>query len=418
MYRRYLARSIVDALSDTPVVLLNGARQTGKTTLARQLIDASFLDHYLTLDDMTLLAAARQDPEAFIAHTRGRTVIDEVQRAPELFLALKKEVDRDRRPGRFLLTGSANALLLPKISGALVGRISIHTLGPLAQGEIERTSPSFLTHLMGGDTTSFMTGEGDSFTAGEGDEALSALARALRGGFPEALSRAGRPHRRQAWYDDYLTTLLQRDIHDIAQIEHMTLLPRLLGLLAARTAGLLNFANLAQDCGLAQSTLRRYLAHLQALFLIDLLPAWSPRVHRRFVRSPKIHFIDSGLVAHLIGASAMDPTHLMRGALIETFVYRELKRLVSACTTRLTHYHFRTHAGQEVDFVLEAADGSLFGVEVKSGHRVRADDFKGLRALRDVAGDRFRLGVMLYDGNHVAPFGDDFLALPMSVLWR
>jgi len=407
MYNRFLSEQIVESLHDCPVVLLNGARQTGKSTLAQHLLEQGHVDKYLSLDDLTVLAAARSDPVGFIEALEGRVVIDEVQRAPELFLPIKARVDRTGERGRFLLTGSANVMVLPRLSDALTGRLAIHTLGPLTQDELSRRPAAFLDALFA---------DRARWVASDQEPVRGLLARVVRGGFPEALART-RPRRRQAWFEGYLTTLVQRDIRDVAQIEGTTDIPRLLRLLAARVGGLMNFAHLSRDCGLPQSTLKRYLTHLQALFLLELLPAWSANVKRRLVRAPKVHLVDSGLAAHLLGRDRLDTTHHLTGALLESFVHGELRRQAGWHLRQLHFSHFRTHGNREVDIVIEAMDGTLAGVEVKLGAVVRSDDLEGLKTLRDVAPQRFIRGVVLYGGGQVVPLGGDLTAVPLSALW-
>ncbi len=406
LYPRGLALAIIESLEDSPVVLLNGARQTGKSTLALALLEQGHLDTYLTLDDFTVLDAARSDPAGFIKGLDGRTILDEVQRVPELFLAIKAHVDRTGERGRFLLTGSANAMLLPRISDALTGRMAIHSLGPLTQGELEGRPSTFLHELLGQRRPQW------SPTAA----APGLLKRVVRGGFPEVVARQ-RPRRREAWFEGYLTTLIQRDLRDVARIEATTDVMRLLQLLAGRVGGIINYAHLSSDSGLPQTTLKRYLAHLQALFLLELLPAWSANVNRRLVKASKVHLIDSGLATHLLGQQPLDPVRHTTGALLETFVHGELRRQAGWQDSPLRLSHFRTHAGREVDLVVAALDGALVGVEVKHGTEVRTDDLKGLRELREVASPHFRRGVVLYGGDTVVPLGADLQAVPLSCLW-
>jgi predicted AAA+ superfamily ATPase len=406
MYPRHLASILIESLEDSPVVLLNGARQTGKTTLALDLVKRGHLDNYLSFDDLTLMAAAQSDPTGFVNRLEGRTVIDEVQRVPEVFLPIKATVDRTGAKGLFLLTGSANVMVLPAISNALTGRLEIHTLAPLSQDELEGRTSRFLTNLLAEGKARWRPPKGSRHV----------LQRVVRGGFPEALNRE-RARRRQAWYKGYLTTLVQRDLRDVAQIEGTVEMPRLLRLLAGRVGGLMSYAQISRDAGLPQSTLKRYLAHLQALFVLELLPAWSANVGRRLVKSPKTHLIDSGMAAHLLGLERLDPAHHMTGSLLETFVFGELRKQTSWNERPLDLFHFRTHSGSEVDFVVEAMDGTLGGVEVKLGAEARANDFNGLKVLRDLVGPRFRRGVVLYGGDRAVPFGERLEAVPLSCLW-
>lgn len=409
MYRRNIAPLVREALQDTPVVLLNGARQTGKSTLVRGGMLENSDARYLTLDEAGVLAAAEADPAGFLSGLGGPVILDEVQRSPGLFPAIKAEVDRDRRPGRFLLTGSANVLLLPRLSESLAGRMEILTLWPLSQGEIEGVQEGFVDAVFSKDPISFQQEpEGTSDLPG----------RLLRGGYPEAHAR-GSEARRRAWFGSYVTTILQRDVRDLSNIEGLTDLPRLLSLLAARSASLVNYAELSRSASMPQSTLKRYVSLLQATFLVRTLPAWSSNLGKRLVRSPKLLLCDTGLISSLQGLSAerlaSDP--VLVGPLLENFVAVELQKQSAWSATQPRPFHFRTQTGQEVDIVLEDAAGRVVGVEVKASATVGARDFRGLRALAEASGDRFRRGVVLYTGRTAVPFGENLHALPVSSLW-
>lgn len=410
MINRRILPQVLAALGDTPVVLLHGARQTGKTTLARRIAEHEHPARYLTLDDVGVLAAATTDPQGFVAGLSGPTVLDEVQRAPNLFLALKAAVDRDRRPGRFLLTGSANVFLLPRLAESLAGRMEIITLWPLSQGELDGVTEEFVDLLFTADVVPADAPPIDT----------PALAdRVLRGGYPEAIRRA--PARRRAWFGGYLTTILQRDVRDIQDVSDLTALPRLLQVLAGQSGNLLNSAALSRRTGLPYTTLRRYLALLEATFLVQTLPAWTPATPGRAVKSPKIVVCDTGLGGHVLG---LDRTRLLKdptvfGPLLETFVVMELRKQAGWSDARPALFHFRRHhTGAEVDVVLEGPDGRVVGVEVKASGTVSGGDFKGLRALAEVAGSRFHRGLVLYTGRETVPFGRRLAAVPVTVLWR
>jgi predicted AAA+ superfamily ATPase len=406
MLMRHLGGAVRAALADTPVVLIVGPRQAGKSTLARQVAPEA---RYVTLDDAAVLAAVSADPQGFVRGLEGPAVLDEVQRVPELFLALKAEVDRDRRPGRFLLTGSADVLLLPRVSESLAGRMEVLTLWPFSQGEVEGRVERFIDGVFAPKL---------AVNAGPGESRATVLARAVAGGFPEVLSRAT-PARRQAWFRSYATTLLVRDVRDLAGIEGLTQLPRLLRLLAARTMSTLNAAGLSADLGMPQTTLRRYLQLLEATFLVQQLPAWSGSQARRLVRSPRVMLADSGLVAHLTGATpaSLETSPDLAGPLVENFVAMELRKATAWSEASPSLHFFRTHGGAEVDLVLEDAAGRVVGIEVKAAASVAASDFRGLRVLQEGAGRRFRRGVLLYTGTQVLPFGDDLVAVPIPALW-
>lgn len=409
MYRRSIAPLVHEAMQDTPVVLLNGARQTGKSTLVRSGMFGNSAARYLTLDEAGVLAAAEADPAGFLSGLEGPVILDEVQRSPGLFPAIKAEVDRDRRPGRFLLTGSANVLLLPRLSESLAGRMEILTLWPLSQGEIEDVEEGFVDAAFSEEPTSFQQGS-------EGTPNL--FERMLRGGYPEALGR-GSEARRRAWFGSYVTTILQRDVRDLSNIEGLTELPHLLSLLAARAASMVNYSELSRGASIPQSTLKRYVSLLEATFLVQTLPAWSSNLGKRLVRSPKLLLCDTGLISSLQGLSAkrLASNPVLVGPLLENFVAMELRKQSAWSLTQPRLFHFRTHTGHEVDVVLEDATGGIVGVEVKAAATVGARDFRGLRALAETAGDRFRRGIVLYTGMTAIPFGKDLYALPVSSLW-
>jgi uncharacterized protein len=409
MYRRNVDARLRAALADTPVVLLNGARQTGKSTLAHQL-SADLGGLYVTLDDATVLAGAVADPVGFLNNLEGFVVIDEVQKASGLFPAIKKQVDGERRPGRYLLTGSANVLLLPRLSESLAGRMEIVTLWPLSQGELAGRREGFISGL-------FSSRMSHRVRAAPEDRQLAA--KIATGGYPEAVARDEEP-RRQAWFGSYITAILQRDVRDLANIEGLTEMPRLLALLAARTSGLMNTAELSRASTIPQSTLKRYLTLFETTYLLQPLPAWTANIGKRLIKSPKIHLVDCGLASHLTGQTEKrivnDP--VMLGPLLESFVVMELRKQASWSDVRVSIHHFRSAAGREVDIVLEDSSGQIVGVEVKAAGSVAKKDFAGLEALAEAAGKKFLRGVVLYSGDSVVPFGPKYQALPVGSLWR
>ncbi len=410
MYRRNIELHINTALKDTPVVFVSGARQTGKTTLVRKIARDLPSATYLTLDDASVLAAATHDPAGFLYGLPGTVVIDEVQKAPALFPAIKAGVDRDRKPGRFLLTGSANILVLPKVSESLAGRMEIVSLWPLSQGEMEGVQEDFISRLF--KSAPFRAGHG-------GSPKKDIVQRVLRGGFPEAVGRRD-GERRCAWFGSYLTAILQRDVRDLAHIEGLSDMPRLLSILTARIGGLLNLADISRAIGIPHSTLKRYLALLETTFLVRTIPAWSANLGKRLVRAPKLYLCDSGLAAYLNGLNHLtyQDNSPQKGPLFENFVLAELLKQASWSNTPVTLTHFRTSTGKEVDFVVEAADGRLAGLEVKSASTVRSDDFDGLKELAHHLKSRFVRGVVLYAGDGIIPFGDRLWAVPIEGLWR
>jgi len=415
MRRRNITSKLIDAIQDTPVVFLRGARQTGKSTLARHLVEEGYFEDYVTLDEATVLAAAGTNAQAFIDGLRGRVVVDEVQRAPDIFLAIKRSVDKDRRPGRFLLTGSADILLLPHVSESLAGRIEIITLLPFSQGEMAGRDDRFVDAVFGDDLPESALDR--VLTSGESEAEPDLLGRALRGGYPEVLTRHDE-RRRRSWFESYITTMLQRDVRDLAAVDRISDLPRLLQLVAARTAGLVNYAEISRASGLPQTTLKRYLTLLESTFLLWEIPAYSTNISKRLVRSPKLMLGDSGLAAHLSGITRdrlITQRHLL-GPLLETFVATELRKQISWSAVWPSLYHFRTQTGQEVDLVLEAPDGRLVGIEVKASGSVTEGDFKGLRALAEQQA-KFVRGIVLYDGDRTVHFEDRMIAVPFPALW-
>jgi predicted AAA+ superfamily ATPase len=414
MYQRSIRTQLMEALEDTPVVFLNGARQTGKSTLVREMAESDHPARYITLDDPTVLSAARHDPAGFLAGIDGPVIIDEVQLAPHLFPALKMIVDRNRRPGRFLLTGSANILLVPRVAESLAGRMEILTLWPLAQSEIEGCEASLIDRLFSGELAGSRLPQDSRGREGRVD----LLERVVRGGYPEVVGRK-REERRRSWFNAYLTTILQRDVREMANIEGLTELPRVLALLATRASSLHNLADISRSIDIPQTTLRRYLTLLETAFLLVPVPAWSSNLGKRMVKAPKLAMSDTGLLTHLLGANearlAEDSSLL--GRVLENFVVTELRKQATWGRTRPQLFHFRTQAGHEVDLVLEDAAGHLVGVEVKASATVTSSDFKGLRALREMTGDRFRRGIVLYTGGETVGVEMNLSAMPMASLW-
>ena len=405
MYQRFVERRAEEALADTPVVLIVGPRRAGKTTLVRKMGDAGRT--YITLDDLTTLDAAQSDPVGFI---RGldQAIIDEIQRAPDLLLAIKKTVDEDYRPGRFLLTGSANVLTLPRVADSLAGRMETIQMLPLARAEVTGKTPRFLERLFDGKL------QGDQ-TAIVGEDLVKLV---LVGGFPEAISRENE-RRRQDWTRSYLTSVLTRDLRDIADIEKLTELPKFVRLLAEHSGQLVNYSQFGGSINVSHKTGQRYVALLEQVFLVSTLQPWYTNALKRIAKTPKLHFLNSGLLATTRGLS-FDRVKANRGefgALLESFVFSEVLKLMTGSDLRLTPYHFRDQQMHEVDIVLERDDGMIVGIEVKAAATVKSGDFAGLRTLAEACKDRFAFGVVLYDSTDLVPFGDKLAAAPLSSLW-
>lgn len=397
---------MAEALLDTPVVLLAGPRQVGKTTLVRQIAEQKGL-RYLTLDDALTLLSARADPLGMI-RVLDRAVIDEIQRAPELLLAIKKSVDEDRRPGRFLLTGSANLLALPAVADSLAGRMETLSLLPLSQSEMSASTANWIDAAF----------SGRLLTADQPALGRDLLERVLRGGYPEVLTRAS-AKRRVAWARQYLDALIQRDVRDVAEIEKLAQLPRFLSALAQMAGQMCNYTQLAGHVGLDAKTAARYLGVFEQMYLLKRIDVWARNRLNRVIKTPKLQFIDSGLLAALLDLTVeqvqMDRTRF--GNVLETFVYAELLKHSSTADADYRLLYYRDTEQFEVDVVIENAAGQLLGIEVKAAATIKESDLRGLKKLASLAGSQFTLGVVLYDGTEVMPLGDRLWAAPLSSLW-
>ncbi|RPI45126.1 MAG: ATP-binding protein [Betaproteobacteria bacterium] len=408
LYPRYVEHRLTEALADSPAVLIHGPRQCGKTTLARVAGDRLGYG-YVTFDDDVVRAAAQSDPAGFVGDLPARVILDEVQRVPSVFSALKVAIDRRREAGRFVLTGSANVLLVPRLADSLAGRMEILRLHPLAQCELARRAPDFLDTLFAG-----------GFRLRHAERLGAQLAeRIVAGGYPAALARpAGR--RRAAWYRDYLDALVQRDVRDLARISALDALPRLLAVAAAQTSQLLNVTTLAAPFQLSRPTIHDYVTLLERVFLLERLPPWHSNRLSRLVKTPKLHVGDTGVACALLGtdAGALAANRALLGQLLETFVFQELRRQAGWREASHAFFHYRDKDGAEVDIVVERGAQQVAGVEVKAAATVTAADFRGLRKLKDAAGKRFTCGVVLYDGEVCAGFGERMYAVPVRTIWE
>ena len=405
LFPRFIKARLDAALADTRVVVLSGPRQSGKTTLARA--HASANRPYFTFDDRSTLEAARADPVGFV---RGldQAVIDEIQRVPAVLLAIKASVDADRRPGRFLLTGSADLMTLPKVADSLAGRMTTIELLPLAQGELRKTEPEFLAQAF----------QGRPPRVGKrvvGDALVEAV---IAGGYPEALLRLSAARRRQ-WHLDYLHAILTRDVRDLAQLDRINDLPRLLRVLAHHSGQLVNFSGLGAPLGMNHVTTQKYVGLFAQLFLARTLPPWSTNQLKRLIKTPKIHFLDSGLLASLqnLSLTSLRESRGKFGPLLESFVFAELQKLAGREETSVGFFHFRDKKQHEVDIVMENADGRIVGIEVKASASASHADFAGLRLLQAASGRKFAFGMVLYDHDQIVPFSEHLAAVPISALW-
>ncbi len=407
MIERRIRPLIGEALADTRVVMVMGARQVGKSTLC-EAIAAADGRQTVSLDDQAPRENAIADPAGFLAGFDGPIFIDEVQRVPELILAIKRIVDREQQPGRFLLSGSANILGSRKVQEALTGRIELLRLAPLAQAELESATGNLVDAL-------FAASPPRIEHAPVGRAAFAQ--RVAAGGYPEARSREGR--RRNHWYSNYLTTTFERDLQAIADLHKEHEMRRLLALLATRSGNLLHYANVADSLDLDGKTVKTYIELLEAIFLVRRIPAWRPGLLQRVVHAPKVYVTDTGLLAHLLGADerriAQDDR--VTGSALETFAAMEILKLASWSETEPLVYHFRDRRGGEVDLVLEDRAGRVVAIEVKATVSLTAADSKSLVKLRDALAEKFIAGAILHAGEQTLPLGDRLWAIPVSGLW-
>jgi uncharacterized protein len=410
MFQRYIAKQIIEGLKDTPVIIINGARQTGKSTLCRQLVEMGGFDgQIMTMDDPTTLTAARADPLGFLQDLSPHVIIDEVQRAPELFLSIKKLVDDNRKGRRLILTGSADVMTLPQVADSLAGRIEIHHLWPLSQSEILGKRSTFLNTLIQAD---------GRFQSNKNH--WKDMIEAIRaGGYPEALQRETEG-RKEKWFKSYIDAVLQKDIRNLANIEGLTQIPNILQLIATRVGSTINLSDIARLSGVKNTTLQRYMALLEHVFLILKIPAWTPNIEGQFVKSPKIVLNDTGLLCHLRGegVDSLMGNRTVAGAFLENFIVMEIIKHLTWSDLFLKPCHFSVHSGAEVDLVLEDRKKQLYGIEIKSTASVDQNDFKGLKRLAEVAGKKFQRGIVLYGGEQVVGgFGENLQAVPLSAVW-
>ncbi|MEW5816398.1 MAG: ATP-binding protein [Spirochaetota bacterium] len=410
MIYRNITSHLITALSDTPVVFLQGARQTGKSTLVQYIAEHDYPALYFTLDDAAVFLAARQDPQGFIESLSTPVIIDEVQRVPDLILAIKKRIDKNRKPGQFILTGSAQVLVLPKIAESLAGRMEVLTLWPFSRGEITGIRETFIDRIFESEI------EQKRIPLFSEKELHTIL---LTGGFPEIFKRKT-IERRNAWFGSFITAIIQRDIRDISRIEGIADLPKLLSLIAARSGKLVNFSDLSADTALPQTTLKRYMALLAASFLSIQIYPWFTNISKRFVKTPKIYICDTGIMSYLLSITeqrlSMDTS--LAGQFLETFIIMELIKQKAWSVVKPAIYHYRTHNQKEVDIILEDASKRIVGLEVKHSVSLKVKDLEGLKDLSSALGKRFKCGLIFYRGDTILPFGNNLYALPIEYLWR
>ena len=403
--KRFSSEQVLAALADTRVVMLMGPRQSGKTTLARQLVTDE--RPYFALDKGGTLELVREDPAGFVRDL-NRAIIDEVQLAPDLLRAIKVSVDEDQRPGRFLLTGSANILTIPKVSESLAGRMELIQLFPLSRGEIIGHRPTFLQKAFSGQLA----------TSPETLKGLDLMHTVLIGGYPEMVRRT-EAARRKAWATAYVNSLIQRDVREIANIQRLELMPTLVNVLAQYSGKLVNLTQIGGQIGLDDKSTRSYISILEQLYLIRRVQPWFQNNLSRLIKTPKLYFMDSGLLAATLGLTQerIVADRAMFGPLLETFVFSEVMKQVAWMPESYSLYHYRDKDKDEVDVVIENGMGEIVGIEVKASATIGANDFRGLRKLAEATGKKFRFGVVLYDGEYSLPFGERMHAAPVSCLW-
>ena len=405
-YARWQQATLEQALTTRRVVLLSGPRQCGKTTLARSLASAQL--PYLTLDDLTLAEAARNDPQGFVAHSGKTLIIDEVQRVPTLLSAIKRAVDEETRPGQYLLTGSANIQSLPQVQESLAGRIANIRLRPLSQGELQRKLPNFLEQAFSQNFT-------EKYVAHNKDAIIEM---AVQGGFPEAIQLKGLARRN--WHRDFISALVERDLKDIANIQRKDAMRELINIVAAWSSKFMDLTSMGKGLSIQRATLESYLNALETLYLVERIRPWAKTDYGRVGKQTKLFMTDCGLMAALLGWNIeqvrLHPDRC--GKLIETFIFNELATQIDVGNGLYQLFHYRDREQREIDFLVEREDGALLGIEVKAGSAVGKEDFKHLLWFQKQLppAEKF-VAVVLYSGEHLVSFGPGLWAVPFGLLW-
>lgn len=410
LYKRNITKNILNSLRNNPIVLINGARQVGKSTIVEELVRSDYKAHYLSLDDHAVLFASTNDPFGFLDKYDDPVAIDEVQRNTELFMAIKRIVDTRKKDGQFLLTGSADVLTIPKVSESLAGRMILHTLWPLSQGEIRGKSEGFIDWAFNGEKLPLIK---------EKLKQTELIDLIVRGGYPRSL-RAEDQSDRFEWMRSYVDAILQRDILNISKIEGLKDLPNVLSVLAERVGNLINLTDVGRITDINKVTLKRYYTLLQMVFLVVEVPAWFTSREKRLAKSPKVYLNDTGLACYFKQLTQEDfmDNRANIGQLLENFCLMELKKQATWHEIKPNIYHYRTQAGSEVDIVLEGTNKQVVGIEVKASTTIKKGDLSGIKSLKEVAGSKFKKGIVLYTGEQAIAMDDDIYALPINSLWE
>ena len=408
LYPRWQKSSINKGMKTRRVLLLNGARQCGKTTLARQLAIKDAL--YRTLDDLALRQLAENDPHGFVKHTHRMLIIDEIQRVPTLLSAIKMVVDENTRPGQYLLTGSANIQSLPSVQESLAGRIRKIRLRPLSQGEILHAHPSFLENAF---KLAFSKKNKSKYDRKE------MLHIALRGGFPEAIKLG--MNDRQQWHNDYITALLERDLSDIARITHHNAMQELVHTLAAWSGKLMDISSISSGLAIRRPTIESYINALESLYLVERVYPWTHTDYERVGKQTKLYMLDSGLMAAILHwqMAQVELDSDRSGKLIETFIFNELAAQIDTHEGKYKLFHYRDREQREIDFLIEREDQALLGIEIKAGSSISTSDFKHLKWFKDnIAKKRLFIGIVLYSGEYAGSMGSNLWAIPFDAVWK
>lgn len=413
---RAIERYLLECLSDTPVVVMTGPRQSGKTTLARHLLAGGTAfegsGSYLTLDDDTLLSIARNDPIGLLRSQSRPVIVDEVQRAPELIRTIKLLVDEDRQPGSFILTGSADLMTLPALADSLAGRVEFVTLYPFSQPELKETSSG---HQKAGDLIQRLLSPGflpEEANLLEYNEVISAI---VRGGYPDVQQRS--PGRRTRWHRSYIDAMVRRDIKDVFQLQKLDEMAQLLKLLAAISSDTLNYASLGKAVQMDTKSVQKYVSALENLYLVKRIPGWHHNELKRTIKQAKVHFVDTGLLCALrgINEAALQSDRNLMGSLMETWVCSELLKAMAVSNQDGQLFHYRDKSQREVDFILANHDGLATGIGVKAGMTIKRAMFAAQERL--IEAGNIQKGIIIYNGDKVLPFSDQLAAIPAGALF-